>query len=74
MKIASMIQDHKLPMHTYLGVLLTCFRYNALKYESDIPLCYFQYFYLEKWKKRKLQYYDFIDQLVLMMDKKNNKI
>ena len=54
-------------MHVKLGVHLIFLHSNSLKHRSAFPLCYFQYFDIEKKTQKKLQHYDFLDQLNLVV-------
>ena len=52
----------------YVSVHLTCFHSNSLRNESELSLCYFQYLNLDNRTQNKSQYYNFIDQLTLVID------
>ena len=68
LNITSVIQIQQVTLHVNLGEYLTCLYSNDLKDDSELSLCYFQYFDLEKNTQKKSQYYDFIDQLTLVVD------
>ena len=51
-----------------LGYELDFFYSDTLKHESELSLCYFQYFDIDNNIQKKSQYYAFLYRLTLMVD------